>query len=96
MKTALPEDIAEFGAVATKRFVRFGGPQAALRARPTNTSGTTPGPRCPTSAHSISTSDPPPRICWRPRYCARLPAQRPCPIRSSRSCWRSTALGSPW
>jgi acyl-CoA dehydrogenase len=32
VKTALPEDIAEFGAVASKRFVRFGGPQAALRA----------------------------------------------------------------
>ena len=32
MKTALPEDIAEFAAVATKRFARFGGPQAALRA----------------------------------------------------------------
>ncbi len=32
MNTALPEDITEFGAVATKRFVRFGGPQAALRA----------------------------------------------------------------
>jgi acyl-CoA dehydrogenase len=32
MKTALPEDIAEFSAVATKRLVRFGGPQAALRA----------------------------------------------------------------
>ena len=32
MKTTLPEDIAEFGAVAAKRFVRFGGPQAALRA----------------------------------------------------------------
>jgi hypothetical protein len=32
VKTALPEDIAEFGAVAAKRFARFGGPQAALRA----------------------------------------------------------------
>ncbi len=32
MKTALPEDIAEFAAVATKRLVRFGGPQAALQA----------------------------------------------------------------
>jgi acyl-CoA dehydrogenase len=32
MKTALPEDIAEFGAVAAKRFVRLGGPQAALLA----------------------------------------------------------------
>jgi acyl-CoA dehydrogenase len=32
MKTALPEDIAEFSAVATKRFVRLGGPQAALQA----------------------------------------------------------------
>ncbi|MGC2345408.1 MAG: acyl-CoA dehydrogenase, partial [Mycobacterium sp.] len=32
MKTALPEDIADFAAVATKRLVRFGGPQAALRA----------------------------------------------------------------
>ncbi len=32
MKTALPEDIAEFGVVAAKRFARFGGPQAALRA----------------------------------------------------------------
>jgi acyl-CoA dehydrogenase len=32
MKTALPEDIAEFSAVATKRLVRFGGPQAALQA----------------------------------------------------------------
>jgi acyl-CoA dehydrogenase len=32
MKTALPEDIAEFSAVATKRLVRFGGPQAALLA----------------------------------------------------------------
>jgi acyl-CoA dehydrogenase len=32
MKTALPEDIAEFAAVATKRLVRFGGPQAALKA----------------------------------------------------------------
>jgi acyl-CoA dehydrogenase len=32
VNTALPEDITEFGAVAAKRFVRFGGPQAALRA----------------------------------------------------------------
>jgi hypothetical protein len=32
MKTALPEDIAEFSAVATKRLVRFGGPQTALQA----------------------------------------------------------------
>ena len=32
MKTALPEDIAEFSAVATKRIVKFGGPQAALQA----------------------------------------------------------------
>lgn len=32
MKTALPEDIAEFSAVATKRLVRFGGPQASLQA----------------------------------------------------------------
>ena len=32
MKTALPEDIAEFSTVATKRLVRFGGPQAALQA----------------------------------------------------------------
>jgi acyl-CoA dehydrogenase len=32
MKTALPEDIAEFAAVAAKRLARFGGPQAALRA----------------------------------------------------------------
>ncbi len=32
MKTVLPEDIAEFAAVATKRLARFGGPQAALRA----------------------------------------------------------------
>jgi acyl-CoA dehydrogenase len=32
MKTALPEDIVEFSAVATKRLVRFGGPQAALQA----------------------------------------------------------------
>lgn len=32
MNTALPEDIAEFVASAAKRFSRFGGPQAALRA----------------------------------------------------------------
>ncbi len=32
MKTALPEDITEFAAVAAKRFTRFGGPPAALRA----------------------------------------------------------------
>jgi hypothetical protein len=32
MKTALPEDIAEFFAVATKRLARFGGPQSALQA----------------------------------------------------------------
>lgn len=32
MKTALPQDIAEFATVAAKRFVRFGGPQAALHA----------------------------------------------------------------
>jgi acyl-CoA dehydrogenase len=32
MKTALPEDIAEFASVAAKRLTRFGGPQAALRA----------------------------------------------------------------
>ena len=38
MNTALPEDITEFGAVAAERFTRFGGPQAALQARPTNTS----------------------------------------------------------
>ena len=36
MKTALPEDIAEFSAVATKRIVRFGGPQAALQAETDN------------------------------------------------------------
>jgi hypothetical protein len=32
MKTALPEDIADFSAVATKRLARLGGPQAALQA----------------------------------------------------------------
>lgn len=32
MNTALPEDITEFATVAGKRFARFGGPQAALRA----------------------------------------------------------------
>jgi acyl-CoA dehydrogenase len=32
VKTALPEDITEFGIVAAKRFARFGGVQAALRA----------------------------------------------------------------
>ena len=32
MKTALPEDITEFCAVAAKRFARFGGPPVALRA----------------------------------------------------------------
>src|SRR5277367_5074035 len=32
MKTALPEDVAEFASVAAKRLTRFGGPQAALRA----------------------------------------------------------------
>lgn len=32
MKTTLPEDITEFAAVAAKRFVRFGGPPAALQA----------------------------------------------------------------
>lgn len=32
MNTALPEDIAEFFVVATKRLARFGGPQAALQA----------------------------------------------------------------
>jgi acyl-CoA dehydrogenase len=32
VKTALPEDITEFAAVAAKRFARFGGPPAALRA----------------------------------------------------------------
>jgi hypothetical protein len=32
VKTALPEDIADFAAVAAKRLARFGGPQAALRA----------------------------------------------------------------
>lgn len=32
MKTTLPEDITEFATVAAKRFARFGGPQAALRA----------------------------------------------------------------
>jgi hypothetical protein len=32
MNTALPEDITEFGAVAAKRFTRFGGPPAALQA----------------------------------------------------------------
>jgi acyl-CoA dehydrogenase len=32
VNTALPEDIAEFAAVAAKRLARFGGPQAALRA----------------------------------------------------------------
>ena len=32
MKTALPEDIAEFASVAAKRLTRVGGPQAALRA----------------------------------------------------------------
>ena len=32
MKTALPEDISDFAAVAVKRLGRLGGPQAALRA----------------------------------------------------------------
>jgi len=32
VKTALPEDVTEFAAVVAKRFNRFGGPQAALRA----------------------------------------------------------------
>ncbi len=32
MKTALPQDISDFAAVAAKRFARFGGPPAALRA----------------------------------------------------------------
>ncbi len=32
MKTELPQDIADFAAVAAKRLVRLGGPQAALRA----------------------------------------------------------------
>jgi len=32
VNTALPEDITEFGAVAAKRFTRFGGPQTALQA----------------------------------------------------------------
>jgi acyl-CoA dehydrogenase len=32
VNTALPEDIAEFAAVAAKRLARLGGPQAALRA----------------------------------------------------------------
>lgn len=32
MNTALPEDIAEFAAVAAKRLARLGGPSAALRA----------------------------------------------------------------
>lgn len=32
MNTALPADIAEFAASSAKRFTRFGGPQAALRA----------------------------------------------------------------
>ncbi len=32
MKTALPEDIAEFAAVANKRLIRFGGVPAALQA----------------------------------------------------------------
>ena len=32
MKTILPQDIIDFAAVATKRFARLGGPQAALRA----------------------------------------------------------------
>lgn len=37
MNTALPEDIQEFAAVATKRFARFGGPQAALCAETDDT-----------------------------------------------------------
>ena len=32
MKTTLPQDISDFAAVATKRFDRLGGPQAAVRA----------------------------------------------------------------
>jgi hypothetical protein len=32
VKTTLPQDIIDFAAVATKRFARLGGPQAALRA----------------------------------------------------------------
>ncbi len=32
MKTALPQDISDFAAVATKRLNRLGGPQAAVRA----------------------------------------------------------------
>jgi hypothetical protein len=32
VKTALPEDISDFAAVAAKRLARLGGPQAALRA----------------------------------------------------------------
>jgi Acyl-CoA dehydrogenase, C-terminal domain len=32
MKTALPQDISDFAAVAAKRFARLGGPQGAVRA----------------------------------------------------------------
>ena len=32
MKTALPQDIGDFAAVAAKRLARVGGPQAAVRA----------------------------------------------------------------
>ncbi|OBA78566.1 acyl-CoA dehydrogenase [Mycobacterium sp. 1164966.3] len=36
MKTELPQDIADFDAVAAKRLARLGGPQAALRAETDN------------------------------------------------------------
>jgi hypothetical protein len=36
VKTALPQDISDFAAVAAKRFDRLGGPQAALRAETDN------------------------------------------------------------
>ena len=45
MKTTLPQDIADFAAVATKRLDRFGGPQAALRAETDDSFGTRRGPR---------------------------------------------------
>lgn len=37
MNTALPQDIADFAAVAAKRFARLGGPSAALRAETDDT-----------------------------------------------------------
>ena len=95
MKTALPEDIAEFAAVATKRLSRFGGPQAALQAEADDQLRQD----AQTALSDLGAFDLDVRSSSEDLLAAVLcqaAGATVLPIRLSRSCWRSTALGWPW